>query len=326
MDTHSVLTDPVLGGIHAAMTAREATVPVHQISLGVMGTKAHITTVGGTPELPEAIGQLLSHLDNLWSRFRPDSEISRLNNSPGTPFDASPETLRLLEEMAWGYSQSKGAFDPTLLPSLLREGYTHSLVNPKLSTEIPSSALARGTMSDIDVDGSQVTLHRGTTVDSGGVGKGLAADMAMEFALNEGALGALVEVGGDLRVGGVSPRSDSWRLAIEDPLDTGNRLSVVELRSEGLATSTITKRRFTVGTRHTHHIINPVTKRSAESDTIQASVIASTASQAEMWTKVAFVRGSQDLLTLARTQGFHAACLLRGGEWVTSEGWPESDA
>ena len=69
-----------------------------------------------------------------------------------------------------------------------------------------------------------------------------------------------------------------------------------------------------------------MTKRSAESDTIQASVIASTASQAEMWTKVAFVRGSQDLLTLARTQGFHAACLLRGGEWVTSEGWPESDA
>ncbi len=72
-------------------------------------------------------------------------------------------------------------------------------------------------MSDIDIDGSQVTLHRGTTVDSGGVGKGLAADLAVEFALKAGALGALVEVGGDVRVGGVSPRSDSWRLAIEDP-------------------------------------------------------------------------------------------------------------
>ncbi len=325
MDTHSVLTDPVLGGIHAAMTAREATVPVHQSSLGVMGAKAHITTVGGTPELPEAIGQLLSHLDDLWSRFRPDSEISRLNNSPETPFDASPETLRLLEEMAWGYSRSKGAFDPTLLPSLLNEGYTHSLVNPELITEIPSSALSRGRMSDIDVDGSQVTLHRGTTVDSGGVGKGLAADIAVEFALNEGALGALVEVGATSASAGYL-RALIAGGSLSKTLDTSNRLSVVELRSEGLATSTITKRRFTVGTRHTHHIINPVTKRSAESDTIQASVIASTASQAEMWTKVAFVRGSQDLLTLARTHGFHAACLLRGGEWVTSEGWPESDA
>lgn len=131
---------------------------------------------------------------------------------------------------------------------------------------------------------------------------------------------------GDLRVEGLSPRADMWRLAIENPYDRSQRLSVVELRNQGLATSTVTKRRFEVEGRETHHSINPTTLRSAESDTVQASVIAPTAAQAEMWTKVAFVHGSQRLLAFARQHGFHAGCLLQTGEWVTSAGWPGTDA
>ena len=323
---HSVLTDPVLGGLHAAMTASDSSVPIYRASLSVMGTRAHITTVGGSSDLPETISHLLVDLDRVWSRFRSGSDISQLNNASGQSLEVTPETLRLLDEMAWGYSRTRGSFDPTLLPSLVREGYSESLVTPGLVTELPASASLKGRMMDIEIDDSRVTLQRGTTIDSGGVGKGLAADMAVELAMAEGALGALVEVGGDLRVSGVSPRSDSWRLAIENPHDTAERLSIVELRSEGLATSTIVKRRFRVGERDTHHIIDPTTLRSAESDTIQASVIASSAARAEMWTKVAFVRGSHELLKLARQEGFEAACLLQDGQWVTSTGWPESDA
>jgi len=144
--------------------------------------------------------------------------------------------------------------------------------------------------------------------------------------MEAGALGALIEVGGDLRVEGLSPRADMWRLAIENPYDRSLRLSVVELRHQGLATSTVTKRRFEVEGRETHHIIDPTTLRSANSDTVQASVIAPTAAQAEMWTKVAFVHGSQRLLAFARHHGFHAGCLLQSGEWVTSAGWPGTDA
>lgn len=322
----SVLTDPILGSIHAAMTHGENDVPVFQTSLRVMGTTAHITTVGGSPELPETLSAFLRKLDGLWSRFRNDSEISRLNNAPDQSVRVSPETLRMFQEMSWGFSRTAGAFDPTILPALMAEGYTSSLVTPGWETHIPKSSRARGSFTDIDVQGSTITLPAGTTVDSGGVGKGLAADMAIELAMSQGALGALVEVGGDLRVEGVSPRSDQWRLAIENPLDPSQRLTVVELSSQGLATSTITKRRFMVGERETHHIIDPRTARSALSDTVQASVIAGTASQAEMWTKVAFVSGSSQLLTQAAKHGFHAACLLKDGRWVTSSGWPRSDA
>ena len=325
-DSPSVLSDPVLGSIHAAMSGAEGETPVYERSLAVMGTKARITTVGGPADLPDRIAVLLESLNGLWSRFLDDSELSRLNNSPGQATDVTPETLRMLTEMVWGYSRTKGAFDPTVLPALLAEGYTSSLVTPGLETHIPITSSPRGNFSAVDIRGSQVTLPVGTTLDSGGVGKGLAADMAVEMAVAGGALGALVEVGGDLRVEGVSPRADKWRLAIENPYDRSQRLSIVELHHHGLATSTVTKRRFEVGGRETHHIIDPTTLRSAESDTVQASVIAPTAAQAEMWTKVAFVHGSQRLLALARHHGFHAGCVLTHGDWITSAGWPGTDA
>lgn len=325
-DTSSVLSDPVLGGIHAAITSGEGTLPVYEHTLAVMGTKATITTVGGPEDLPHTVAELLVNLNALWSRFRDDSEISQLNNSPGTPMEVSPETLRLLAQMAWGFSRTKGAFDPTILPALIAEGYDTSLVTPTLTTHIPTQSRLRGSFEEIAINGREVTLPKGTTVDSGGVGKGLAADMAVELALSQGALGALVEVGGDLRVDGLSPRSDMWRLAIENPYDRSQRLSVVELKNQGLATSTITKRRFQVEGRATHHIISPRTLRSAISDTVQASVIAPSASAAEMWTKVAFVDGSKQLLSLARSHGFEAGCLLDTGQWVTSRGWPGTDA
>lgn len=321
-----VAADPVLGGIHAALATEDGDLPVHTSSLRVMGTQAHITTVAGPADLPQRIENLLIMLNQLWSRFVSDSEISLLNNAPGVAHTVSAETVRLLDHMAWGFSRTDGQFDPTVLPALIAEGYSASLVTPDLETRIPAGSPARGDFSRITVDGNTVTLPMGTTVDSGGLGKGLAADMAVELALSAGALGALVEVGGDVRVAGMSPRSDRWRLAIEDPYESGKRRDVVELKHQGLATSTITKRRFRVGERGTHHIINPDTRKSSQSDTVQASVIASTAVEAEIWTKVAFVRGSRELLRQAGRHGFHAACVLDSGDWVTSPGWPSADA
>jgi len=320
------LTDPVRGALHAAMFGQDQGAPTFSMSARLMGTTANVTTVGAQGDLPARMIESLERLSGLWSRFIDDSEISRLNNSPGVPLEVSVETVRLIEKMQAGYTRSKGAFDPTLLPALIAEGYGSSLVNPDARTRIPKGSRNRGSLLDIVIEGNRVTLPLGTTLDSGGVGKGLAADMVAEFALTEGALGAMVEVGGDLRTIGLSPRADRWRLAIEHPLEPGVRLAVVELSDQGLATSTVTKRRFSVDGRATHHIINPKTLASADSDTIQASVIADTAAEAEMWTKVAFVRGSKDLLTRARTHGFHAACFLRSGEWVTTPGWPVVDA
>ena len=160
-DFPSVLADPVLGSIHAAMISAEGETPVYERSLAVMGTTARITTVGGLADLPDRIVSLLEKLNGLWSRFRDDSELSHLNNSPGHAKSVSPETLRMLTEMAWGYSHTKGAYDPTVLPALLAEGYTSSLVTPGLKTHIPATSLPKGNLSAIKIRESFVSLPKG---------------------------------------------------------------------------------------------------------------------------------------------------------------------
>jgi hypothetical protein len=111
------------------MSLDDGQLPVHSSSLRVMGTGANVTTVGGPADLPLQIENLLHTLNQRWSRFLGDSELSNLNNAPGVPQTVSEETLRLFQEMARGFSLTDGQFDPTVLPALIAEGYSHSIVN-----------------------------------------------------------------------------------------------------------------------------------------------------------------------------------------------------
>lgn len=290
-----------------------------------MGTHARVLTIGGAPDLPARLFEGLKSLEQRWSRFLDSSELSVMNMNPGIPHPVSSESVELLETMKRGHYLTKGAFDPTLLPALVDEGYVTSLVSPHLTTRVHEAARSRGNLDAVEIADGTVTVPRGTMIDSGGVGKGLAADMMARMATEAGALGVLVDVGGDVRVSGFSPRGDAWRLAIEDPFDTARQLSVVTVSEGGVATSTVTKRRFQSGSTDTHHIISPRTLKSTDSDTVQATVVASTAADSEMWTKVAFVDGHRELFELARRRGFEVGCLLVSGEWVTTPGWPVAD-
>ena len=326
MTSDSSRTDPVLGSIHAATFSESTSATIAHASAKLMGTTANVTTVGGSPDVPEKVIDYLRHLESLWSRFRADSELSHANSNPGISHTVSAETIRLVEEMKRGHRLTGGAFDPTLLGALIAQGYGTSLSNPRLVTTLPPSAKRRGDIAAIDISDSSLRLPLGTTLDSGGVGKGLAADLCAAHAMSLGALGALVDVGGDVSLQGASPRGNSWRLAIESPLDSSHRVSTVELSGGGIATSTVLKRRFVVGDTETHHIINPFTLESTQSDTTQATVIAHCAADAEMWTKVAFVHDSRHLFASAARHGFHAGCFLTSGEWITTKDWPEYGA
>lgn len=316
--------DPVLSSVHAAFFGEGFKPRVTKDAFSVMGTRATLTVVGGPEGLVTTLRERLHELDRAWSRFIDDSEISRLNHNQGNPLSVSADTRLLVNEMVEGYTRTGGAFDPTILPALVHEGYTRSLVNPERSTVLPESAHRRGQPLDIRIDETSVTLPLGTTLDSGGAGKGLAADLVADVALQQGALGVLVDLGGDMKALGDSPRGDTWRIQIENPLDPATALSVVEFSNRGIATSTSVKRRFEVEGRKTHHLIDPGTGKSTESDTVQATVIAGTAARAEIFTKVAFVRSHEDLFQMATRHKFEAACLLTSGDFVTTPGWPEA--
>lgn len=314
--------DPALGALHSVVFSEGHTAVSYSAKGKVMGTRARITCIGGVPSLPKKLFSFLEMLEGQWSRFREDSEVTLMNLNPGVPLQVSKETMELLVTMKRGYFATGGSFDPTVLPALMSEGYEASLVNPNLVTRIHVGARPKGNIEEVEIGDTTVTVPLGTTIDSGGVGKGLAADLVAQMARDEGALGVIVEIGGDLRVSGFSPRGDSWRLAIEDPWDSNRQASVIEISESGVATSTVLKRRFEVGSRETHHIIDPHTLKSTTSETVQATVVARTASEAEMWTKVAFVDGHDALFAMAKRKGFHAGCFLVTGEWLTTPDWP----
>ena len=122
-------------------------------------------------------------------------------------------------------------------------------------------------------------MAHGRSFDPGGIGKGLAADLVVEELLAEGAWGAMVNLGGDLRVGGVPPTGPTWVVAIDHPHH--GPLTTVELVDGGLATSTTLRRRWSGQECHPHHLLDPATGRPHRGGADFVTVIAGTGWWAE---------------------------------------------
>jgi thiamine biosynthesis lipoprotein len=230
----------------------------------------------------------LHDLEQRWSRFLPASEISELNTSPDVLRQVSPDTFRLVEALVQAWHVTDGAFDPTLLGTLVHLGYGASRERADHRTSLAPGTCLRGRPADILVRAADraVMLPPGTTLDPGGLGKGLAADMIVDEIMAAGARGALVEVGGDLSVRGRPPTGHGWPISIAD------RDELIELERGGVATSSSHLRTWVAGGGQPHHhLIDPETLRSTATEVESCTVIAGTAAWAEAFTKVAFVRG-----------------------------------
>jgi FAD:protein FMN transferase len=287
----------------------------------VMGTSATIMLVGGSQRLLEASIELVRELERKWSRFLDSSEIWKLNWSEGRPTAVSAETIRLIEAMLDGVELTAGDFDPTLLPGLIASGYAASIVDPALVTTLPTSAVAPGSPGSIRWEESTVTVPRGTTLDSGGVGKGLAADMVCEFAMASGAWGALADIGGDITVEGRAPDGVAWPLGVQDPLFPEKHIAVVRMARGALATSSQRKRRFMTESGERHHLIDPASSTSATTTVQAVTVIAATGARAEILTKPGFLRDTSDYLQWLPTVGGAGLVIDESGVVSTSMNW-----
>lgn len=293
----------------------------------IMGGEGTITLVGGTEQLLERAWLLARQLDHLWSRFRSDSDISRLNWAEGAAVEVHPHTVRLVLAMIASARVTDGDYDPTQLPALLRAGYTTSTRDPSLVTTLPASAQAPGDVAATVINDVTIRLPKGTTLDAGGIGKGLAADMLCEFALREGAWGAMAEISGDLRVQGTAPDGAAWILGIENPAAPDTDLARVRLADGALVTSSRLKRRWMTDTGERHHIIDPESGASANVtapsgvavDTV--SVIAGTGAHAEALTKPGFLRDTAEYLDWLPTVGAAGLILLSDSTIATSKNW-----
>ena len=242
----------------------------------------------------------IAGLEQRWSRFRPDSEVSRLNASAGSDgVLVSSDTALLIEHARLAWSMSGGMFDPTLLDALRAAGYDRSFddIEPdQPSGPVPVLRYDRPDCNDILIEpadeGALVTFPEGLGFDPGGIGKGLTADLVTHDLLSMGAAGVCVNMGGDLRVAGVDPSGGAWTIGVDHPR-CAEPITLVGLTGGAVATSTVLKRAWTNGGKRRHHLLDPHTLEPSDSDVALATVIAGTAWEAEVLAKAALLRGVQ---------------------------------
>jgi thiamine biosynthesis lipoprotein len=255
-----------------------------------MGSDAHVVVVGGDDHLLDDAVRRVHQLEQLWSRFIDTSEICEMNRRAGEDVVVSIETALLVERAVEAWRLTGGGFDPTVLGAMLRAGYDVNFDEISAYGACTSTALVTG-CTDVRIDGRVVRLLSGTGFDPGGIGKGLAADIVIGEMLAAGASGACVNLGGDLRVAGCSPRGDAWTIAIEHPW-IGEPIGRVGLRGGAVATSTTLRRRWSIDGQPRHHLIDPATGEPSASDLELTTVIAAEAWIAEVMAKAVLLRGS----------------------------------
>ena len=285
-----------------------------------MGTDVHLV-VHGPVELVELGRELIDDLEHRWSRFLPDSEVSELNRRAGSWVSVSPATVELVSRALEGWRATDGAYDPTVLGDVIRAGYDRSFDQLVDVAEPPASPLHRDAAGvAVDREGGAVRLPSGVGFDPGGVGKGLAADLVADRISAEGAAGVLVNLGGDLRAVGWAPGGEDWTVDV-DPASTGLALTRVALRQGGLATSTVLRRRWRVGGRPSHHVIDPRTGAPADTGVVAATVVARTAWQAEVLAKAALTRPLDEAQRLVADIGADAVLVDEVGGLHPTEGF-----
>jgi thiamine biosynthesis lipoprotein len=274
-----------------------------------MGGRAHVIVTGGDDRLVDDARRRIVDLEARWSRFLPDSEISRLNRCPEQAVAVSPETFALLEHAVLAWDATAGRYDPTVLPALRAAGYDRDLpwvidaaltadpaiVDPVCRTPCHELVAPGCGLIGLDRRDMTVRLPAGVEIDPGGIGKGLAADIVTGELVTAGAVGAMVNVGGDLRVRGEPPEGDSWSIAVEHPLrpDRPDRpLLTLGLGDGGVVSSSRLRRRWVQDGRPRHHIIDPRSGQPAFSDLVAVTVVAADAWWAEVAAKSVFVAGA----------------------------------
>ncbi|MGI9608620.1 MAG: FAD:protein FMN transferase [Acidimicrobiales bacterium] len=242
-----------------------------------MGTEAHLMVRGGTEALLNQLEGRLQELEGRWSRFIDSSEICAINAAPDRWHVVSADTAALIQRSIVAWSATHGALDPTVLGAVEVAGYRTSF--EQLSGEVPSGAATPApgcAQIEVDSETRLVKLGPGTRFDPGAIGKGLAADLLAHEALQAGATGSLINIGGDIACRGAAS-DGGWTIELFEPTVAPEPLAMLRLGDGAVATSTTRKRTWSTADGLRHHVLDPRTGRSTTGPAL-ATVIA-----AEAW-------------------------------------------
>jgi thiamine biosynthesis lipoprotein ApbE len=275
-----------------------------------LGTEVVLLVTRGT-ELAAARAVLergLDAVDRACSRFRDDSELTRVNEAAGRPVHVSPLLGEAVAVALRAARLTDGDVDPTIGDALVAWGYDRDF----------------GTL---DRETGVLRVPAGMCLDLGATAKAYAADRAARDVRAEIGGGVLVSLGGDIAVAGPAPRG-GWPVLVTDAAvasgtpgsDLGSETVAIE--SGGLATSSTSVRQWLRADRPAHHIIDPATGEPADTCWRTVTAAAATCVDANIATTAAIVRGAPAARWL-ESLGIPGRLVHRDGRVVRVAGWPE---
>jgi thiamine biosynthesis lipoprotein len=274
-----------------------------------------------------AVEEIVNAIDQAASRFRDDSELSRINASPERVTKVSPLLAQAIGVALRGAELSGGAVDPTVGSAIKLAGYDTDFAEVSADGEalhLVAQRVPGWRALEFDPCSRTLLLPRGVQLDLGATAKALAADLAATAASQAiGGAGSLVSLGGDIAVAGEAP-TDGWPIQLSDdsaaPMDGAQE--TVAITSGGVATSSTAVRRWIRGGVVLHHIIDPQTALPADSCWRTASVVAASCVDANVASTAAIVMG-RGAVSWLEAHHLPARLVDRKGNVHRVSGWPE---
>ncbi len=251
------------------------------------------------------LNEIIKTFEQNFSRFLPESQLTKLNLNAGKKFRASSELIELTRKAKQMAGESNGLYNPLTLPALQRAGYVGSWPKPdKFTKELNYSDRKITSIDKLEIGGNlQCTPRRCTSgwikipansaLDFGGIGKGYLLDQLAEYVEKNNVDDFWFSLGGDIILSGNDEDRVGWEVEIADLnsdkpftekiVTTGEKIAI--------ATSGIIKRKGIKNNQPWHHLIDPKTSQPAKTDILTATVVADTATEADIWAKSVVILG-----------------------------------
>jgi len=272
---------------------------LHRLPFRAMGGEMLAILEGGMDSPPSILDRVpgwFEDWEQILSRFRTDSELSRLNRTFDRPVEVSDTLWDVFQYALSAQTITNGLVTPTVLDAMLEAGYDQNFDSlPRDQSQHGSQFLSAVNPLSVvtwDERSQTICLPYGVHLDFGGVAKGWAAHQTVEALKEHGPV--LMNAAGDIAVGDSLASGEPWQVGVKNPFVKGSDFETLKLNRCGVATSGRDRRRWNQNGLPRHHIIDPYTGQPAETNVMTATIVAPTVMEAEAAAKAVLILGGEE--------------------------------
>lgn len=257
----------------------------------------------------ETVERIFSAKQEIFCRFNPESELSKLNRNLGIWRKASPDMVYLAKRALFYHRESGGLYDPRIIDVLENIGYK----SKNIGNKNPESVSRKLKNFSIDLKTKQNRIFLGHRMDFSGIAKGYIIDQAAEFLRKRGWKNFFINVNGDAYAAGFDMKGEKWKLPIEGARDKN---AAVYISNQAVATSGVIKKQWKHKGKNVHHLINPKNTEKFSFEIKSVLVLHKKAEWADGRAKVLVLMGAKKGLAFAKKKKLNAIFVDKRGKII----------